>query len=163
MASRSSAALRNTDGAQSVLKNLTTNNWTGKALYSLFDQACFSGSMLVLNILLARWTSPEEYGAFAVIFALFLILAGIHNALIVEPMTVFGAQQEPEQLPRFLGQVYFLHAVVILAIAVVAFIIVLFLTAEALSGPKGALVITTPLILCFWTARICISGMIDLN
>ncbi len=153
MASRSSAALGYTGSAQSVFKSLAANKWTGKTLYSLFDQACFSGSMLVLNILLARWTSPEEYGAFAVIFALFLILAGIHNALIVEPMTVFGAQQKPEQLPRFLGQVYFLHAVVVLGVALVAAIIVLFLTAESLSDSKWALVITTPLILCFWTAR----------
>ena len=153
MASRSSGALRYTSGAQSVFKNLATNKWTGKTLYSLFDQACFSGSMLVLNILLARWTSPEEYGAFAVIFALFLILAGIHNALIVEPMTVFGAQQKTGQLPQFLGQVYFLHIVVVAAIAVVATVIVYFLTAQPLSSSRWALVITTPLILFFWTAR----------
>jgi len=142
-----------TDKSKAEESNAAFGRWQKPAIFSLADQAVFSGSMLVLNILLARWTSPEEYGAFAVIFALFLILAGIHNGLIVEPMTVFGAQQEPERLPRFLGQVYILHAVVVLGVALVAAIIVLFITAESLSDSKWALVITTPLILCFWTAR----------
>ena len=72
--------------------------WQTPALISLADQAVFSGSMLLVNILLARWTSPEEFGAFAVLFAVFLIFAGFHNALIVEPMSVFGARKEAAAL-----------------------------------------------------------------
>jgi len=65
--------------------------WKSRAFFSLADQAVFSGAMFIVNILLARWTSPKEYGAFAVLFAIFGILSGFHSALIIERMTVYGS------------------------------------------------------------------------
>ncbi len=41
--------------------------WQKSTIISLADQAVFAGTMLLVNILLARWTSPEEFGAFAVL------------------------------------------------------------------------------------------------
>lgn len=41
-------------------------------------------------MLLARWLDVKSYGAFAVSFALFLLLGAIHSTLLVEPMLVFG-------------------------------------------------------------------------
>ena len=91
-------AERQTGESKSEESAAPLGRWQRPTIISLADQAVFSGSMLLVNILLARWTSPEEFGAFAVLFAVFLIFAGFHNALIIEPMSVFGARKEAAAL-----------------------------------------------------------------
>ena len=65
--------------------------WLGKGFWALLDQGLFSGANFLVNILLARWLPPEEYGAFAVAMSVFYLLAGFHTAVLTEPMMVFGA------------------------------------------------------------------------
>ena len=130
-----------------------TGGWTKKTLFTLADQAVFSGSMFAINILLVRWTSPQEYGAFAVLFAIFLILSGIHNALVIEPMTVFGSKKEQQELSPYMAGVYLLHGIVVIAIAAVAIVIALMIGHDSLTIGRWALPIATPLVLCFWLVR----------
>lgn len=59
-----------------------------KGIASLADQGMFSGANFITQVLLARWLLPEAYGAFAVAYTLFLLVSGIFNALILEPMSV---------------------------------------------------------------------------
>jgi O-antigen/teichoic acid export membrane protein len=59
----------------------------------VLDQSLFSLSNFLLNILLARWLSPSEYGAFTVGLAILLVAATVHAALITDPMLVFGASR----------------------------------------------------------------------
>ena len=127
--------------------------WTDRAIRGLFDQAMFSGSMFALNILLARWTGPDEYGSFAVLFAIFLILAGIHNALIIEPMTIYGSRKSGTELSVYLAHVYVLHLVVVCAIAAVAIVIAAMISDPDLSRAKWALPFTIPLALSYWVVR----------
>lgn len=65
--------------------------WGAKGGLALTDQALFAGAQFVLNILLARWLLPAEYGAFAVAYSVFVLAAGAHSALLLEPMTIFGS------------------------------------------------------------------------
>lgn len=65
--------------------------WARSGAWSVLDQALFAGANFLVNILLARWLSPEAYGAFAVAFAVFLLAGTVHGGLFVEPMLVFGA------------------------------------------------------------------------
>ena len=67
--------------------------WLGRAGFAVADQAVLSGTTLVLNVLFARWMSTEEFGLLAVEMSCILLLSGIHNALILEPMSVFGAHK----------------------------------------------------------------------
>jgi len=127
--------------------------WQAPALISLADQAVFSGSMLLVNILLARWTSPEEFGAFAVLFAVFLIFAGFHNALIVEPMSVFGARKDAAARQVYFRHVYLMHGAVVAVLATVAGLGVVFLGGESLRTAKWALPLVIPLAMTFWLAR----------
>jgi O-antigen/teichoic acid export membrane protein len=127
--------------------------WHRPALISLADQAVFSGSMLLVNILLARWTSPEEFGAFAVLYAVFLIFAGFHNALIVEPMSVFGARKEAAARQVYFRHVYLMHGAVVAVLAMIACLGVVFLGGESLRTAKWALPIAIPLAMTFWLAR----------
>ena len=66
-------------------------NFAGKAAFAISDQALFSGANFGLNILLARWLAPAEYGAFSLAYSVFLLFAVVHTALFIEPMMVFGS------------------------------------------------------------------------
>jgi small-conductance mechanosensitive channel len=59
--------------------------------YSIADQAFAVGGMFLANVALARARSKEEYGAFALCYSVYTFLAGLHNAIILEPFTVFGS------------------------------------------------------------------------
>jgi O-antigen/teichoic acid export membrane protein len=86
--------------------------WGLKAGIAILDQGLFSGSNFVLNILLARWLRPEEYGAFSIAFAIYLFFSGFHNALVLEPMSVFGTAKYSDVLKGYLTGQFFIHFVV---------------------------------------------------
>lgn len=65
--------------------------WARRSVWTVADQALFAGANFLVNIVLARWLSPEAYGAFSVAFVVFLLAGAIHGGLFVEPMLVFGA------------------------------------------------------------------------
>ncbi|HEV2282708.1 MAG TPA: polysaccharide biosynthesis C-terminal domain-containing protein [bacterium] len=54
------------------------------------DQGLFAVSNFLVNVMLARWLAPEDYGAFTVAYAALLLLGTAHTALLTEPMLVFG-------------------------------------------------------------------------
>jgi len=58
--------------------------------WAVSDQALFALSNFALNLLLARWMSPRDYGAFGVAFSIFLLLGVLHTAFFTEPMLVHG-------------------------------------------------------------------------
>lgn len=64
--------------------------WGIRLFFSLADPGATLSAGLLVSLLLARWLPAEQYGAFALAFALFLFLSGIHNALVLEPMSVLG-------------------------------------------------------------------------
>jgi O-antigen/teichoic acid export membrane protein len=44
-----------------------------------------------VHVLLARWLSTDDYGVFVISFSLLLLATALHNALVAEPVLVFGA------------------------------------------------------------------------
>lgn len=64
--------------------------WLLKGGLAILDQGLFAGTNFLANILLARWLSADQYGAFALAYAAFLFCGLFHSALITEPMMVFG-------------------------------------------------------------------------
>jgi O-antigen/teichoic acid export membrane protein len=73
-------------------KDIVTR-WLGRTGFAVADQALLSGTTFTLNILFARWMSAQEFGVFAVEMACILLVGSIQNALVLEPMTVFGARK----------------------------------------------------------------------
>lgn len=59
--------------------------------WAIVDQGLFALSNFALNLLLARWLLPEDYGAFSVAFSIFLFLGVLHTSFFTEPMLVFGS------------------------------------------------------------------------
>jgi hypothetical protein len=92
--------------------------WAPKAFYALSDQGLFASSNFVLNVLLARWLTPEEYGGFALAFSVFLLLAMAHSALLVEPALIFGPGRYGTRQRWYLHRLVLGHAAVTTGTAV---------------------------------------------
>jgi O-antigen/teichoic acid export membrane protein len=83
--------------------------WVGKGSFALLDQGLISGSNFLIGILLARWLAPEAYGAYGLAFAIFVLLSLVHQALILEPMSVFGPSQYRNCQREYLGSLLWIH------------------------------------------------------
>jgi O-antigen/teichoic acid export membrane protein len=92
--------------------------WSSRAAFSLADQGLVSGTGFATNFLLARWLAPNVYGAFAVVFAGFLFIAGFHNVLLLEPISVLGPARHATGLPQYFRVQLKIHAVLIAPLSV---------------------------------------------
>ncbi len=77
----------------SALRDLLRGSWLRQGVWTVLDQALFAGANFLVNVLLARWLSPEAYGAFTVAFVVFLLAGTVHGGLLIEPMLVFGPER----------------------------------------------------------------------
>jgi O-antigen/teichoic acid export membrane protein len=68
---------------------------------STVDQALSVGGMFLLNVALARVNTKEEYGVFALSYSVLTFLMGLHNAVILEPYTVYGSGRHRDQLSDY--------------------------------------------------------------
>jgi O-antigen/teichoic acid export membrane protein len=132
------------------------SGWAAKVSSALIDQALFSGSGFVINVLLARWMAPEEYGAYVVAFSWFLLAQNLYDAALVEPMAVFGPGKFAPRLRTYLK--YLLYAHGILSVLIAVGLAVGALTQRHLpSAPLYAALIgtafSTPFLLLRWLTR----------
>ena len=131
--------------------------WGTKGGLAIVDQGLISGSNFLLGILLARWLVPEQYGAYALAFSVFLLLSFLYHSLLLEPMAVFSGSAYSRSLRGYLKSLIWIH----LSITVVSLVVlgtsagVAFIRAEP-GGLPGALLgvtLASPCILLFWLAR----------
>jgi O-antigen/teichoic acid export membrane protein len=106
-------------------------------------------------VIVARRSEPAEYGAFAVAFAAFLFLAGFHQALFLEPMSVLSARREQAGLDEYLSQLAALHFVLTVpsGLAVACTLLVPGIDRGAASGAVLGLAAALPIILLLWLTR----------
>lgn len=131
--------------------------WIHKGGLALIDQGLVSGSNFVISILLARWLTPEFYGAYAVAFGIYVLLQLTYSALVLEPMAVFGGAAYRNCLRGYCGSMLWAH----LAMSVAVFVLVgaSAIMAQTLhwgAGLAGALLgvaVATPCLLLLWYAR----------
>lgn len=69
--------------------------------YSLADQALSVGGIFLVNLVLARTQSREEYGMFALSYSVLIFLMGLQNAAILEPFTVYGSGRHSGRLAEY--------------------------------------------------------------
>jgi O-antigen/teichoic acid export membrane protein len=130
--------------------------WGWLSALSFVDQGLTSAAGFGVNLFLARMP-PKVYGAFAVAFAGFLFVAGFHNVLLLEPMSVMGPSRYAEKLPAYFRSMIVVHAVLVGALSGVLLLAGLILQAVAPQSPLvsavmgGALAI--PFLLLAWLAR----------
>lgn len=127
-----------------------------KGFWAVTDQGLFAISNFVLNILLARWLYPQDYGAFAATFAVFLFLGTLHTGVLTEPMVVFGSGRYKNRLSEYLGTLLGGH----LGFAVLSGLLLLLASLglglaglSSLSMMLLALALAGPFILLLWLMR----------
>lgn len=84
----------------------------GRGLWAVLDQGFFALSNLTLGVLLARWLTAREYGAFALAFSVFLLFGTVYSALVPEPMLVFGTSRYAAAFGAYLRRLLAGHALV---------------------------------------------------
>ena len=130
--------------------------WAKKGGLAVLDQGFFSGANFLVNILLARWLAPKEYGAFAVALSVFYLLAGFHTAVLTEPMMVFGAGKYREHFRKYLGMLFWGHwavsALIAIALGIAAFVMAR-LDSAAMAQALAGLAIASPFLLLLWLTR----------
>ncbi|MFZ0417790.1 MAG: hypothetical protein WAM04_06780 [Candidatus Sulfotelmatobacter sp.] len=83
--------------------------WVTKGGLAILDYGLFSGSNFLLGILLARWMAPEQYGAYALAFSIFILVTFLYQALVLEPLSVFSGTAYPNNLRGYLRSNLWLH------------------------------------------------------
>jgi O-antigen/teichoic acid export membrane protein len=130
--------------------------WLRRGTAAIADQGLFAVANFVLNILLARWLSPRDYGGFSVAFASFLLLGTMHTALLTEPMLVFGSGRRSNDFASYIRSLVHLHWRASL-VAGGALVLGGALAAthgdSSLAACLGAFAVAGPVILLTWLAR----------
>src|SRR5713101_4769772 len=87
---------------RSVVSTLPAPSRLMPIAYSFADQGLAVGANFLANVMLARTQTKEEYGMFALSYSVFTFLAGLHNATILEPYTVYGSGRYRDCSPQYL-------------------------------------------------------------
>jgi O-antigen/teichoic acid export membrane protein len=128
-----------------------------KGFWAVVDQGLFAVSNFALNVLLARWLAPQDYGAFTLAFSVLLLLGTFHSALLIEPMLIFGPGRYKERLSEYLGVLVYGHwslAVPVGSLLLLGTSLTLGLTgSNALSVAFLGLALAGPLICFLWLVR----------
>jgi O-antigen/teichoic acid export membrane protein len=121
------------------------------------DQGLISGSNFLISIWLARWLPPDQYGAYALAYQIFLVLALFYQTLIQEPMMVFGASVYRDSLREYLGVVLRIHLRIALSAMLIlglsAWLVEQFAASHSLSGALAGVAFAAPWLLFFWLLR----------
>lgn len=136
------------------LKDL--QRWSIKGLLSVLDQGLFSGANFIASIIFARWLSPNDYGAFALVFTLYLLFTGFYIAFILEPMSVLGPSKYLKQLPQYLFVQLKLHGIMTCILGCIT-LLVGWLALGSGSEPLGVAFLgaglSVPFMLLLWYVR----------
>lgn len=123
----------------------------------MLDQGLISGSNFIMGILLARWMVPDAYGAYSLAFSVFLLLTIIYQAVLLEPMMVFGGAAETESLRGYIRVLTRIHWFLVFgifsALALTAEVAHQWKPESPLPGALLGVVIAGPCVLLFWLYR----------
>jgi len=131
--------------------------WGAKGGLAILEYGLIAGSNFILGFLLARWMTPEQYGAYGLGFSIFLLLSFLYQALLLEPMSVYGGSNFRENLRGYMRTSLKMHNAISVAIFVVFAIAaaVTYATGKspALAGALAGLTVAAPCIFLFWLGR----------
>jgi O-antigen/teichoic acid export membrane protein len=132
-------------------------HWGTKGGLAILDQGLISGSNFMISILLARWLMPDQYGAYAVAFGIYMMLALVYQSLVLEPMGVFGGSVFRNNLRGYLRSLISIHVVLSAAICIallLAWAIAHHISpSSAVAGALGGIAFASPCLMLFALAR----------
>lgn len=129
--------------------------WTPRIGLAVLDQGLTSGGTFLLSLLLARWLPPSEYGAFAIGVSALLFLAGVQNALVIEPLSVLGPAKTEADRDEYLLQAISGNTILTLSFGAICVLVGVGLLVAGLpwSTVSLALGLAVPCVLSFWCLR----------
>lgn len=130
--------------------------WLRGGTWAILDQSLFALSNFAINLCLARWLTPSEYGAFATVFMILLMFGSFHSALIIEPMIVFSSSIYKERFHEYLSIVisgHWILTVCISALTLLAGAVAWHQHSYTLAVTLAGLALASPMILYQWFAR----------
>jgi len=131
--------------------------WGTKGGLAILEYGLIAGSNFVLGFLLARWMTPEQYGAYGLGFSIFLLLSFLYQALLLEPMSVYGGSTYRENLRGYMKTSLKMHnaisAVIFVVFAIAAAVTYFIGKSPALAGALAGLTVAAPCIFLFWFGR----------
>lgn len=131
--------------------------WVTKGGLAVVDYGLISGSNFLLGILLARWLSPREYGAYALSFSFFILAGFLYQTLLLEPLSVFSGTTFRENLRGYLKTTLWIHwalsLVMCLILAIAAGVTSQIGHSHLLAVALAGMTIATPFILMHGLGR----------
>ena len=132
-------------------------HWGRKGGLAILDQGLISGSNFIVSILLARWLMPDQYGAYAVAFGIYIMLSLVYQSLVLEPMGVFGGSIFRSNLRGYLRSLVGIHvalSITICSALVIAWAVAHWLGAgTAVTGALAGIAFASPCLMLFALAR----------
>ncbi|HTW57371.1 MAG TPA: hypothetical protein VMD99_04550 [Terriglobales bacterium] len=131
--------------------------WTSKGGLAILDQGLISGSNFIISILLGRWLMPDQYGAYAVAFGIWIMLSLVYQSLVLEPMGVFGGSTFRSNLRGYVRSLLSIHGV--LSVSICAALVLAWAAAHRLgagpatTGALAGIAFASPCLMLFNLAR----------
>jgi O-antigen/teichoic acid export membrane protein len=134
--------------------------------WAILDQAVFAGAtFVVLNVVLARKLPSAEYGAFTLSYSILLFLGNLHESVLGEPATVFGAGRYAAMFHGYLRILLTLHFLIAAAGAAILVAIgaILSRSDASLGWAITGAGLAVPFLLLLWLFRraVCVRGDIS--
>jgi O-antigen/teichoic acid export membrane protein len=83
------------------------------------DQVVSSSSNFLVGVLVGRYAGPGPYGAYILAFTMWLLVVGIHRALVTEPVVIDGGLHDDRAATLRRGLIADLRLAVVLALLLV--------------------------------------------
>ena len=80
-----------------------------RVLAAIVEQVLFAGTNFVVTILLVRWMAADQMGAYSFGFAIFLLFLVIFEAIVSDPIPIFGSAKYASQIHAYMGAVLWCH------------------------------------------------------
>ena len=87
---------------------------------ALLDQAVVTFSNFLVFVLFAKHLAINELGQFTLLFTLAVILSGVHNALVAEPIRIYGVEYKSAGLKLFLNNQLKIRGLVLFLLCVIS-------------------------------------------
>jgi O-antigen/teichoic acid export membrane protein len=133
--------------------------WVSKGGLAILDQGLISGSNFMVSILLARWLMPDQYGAYAIAFGIYMMLSLVYQSLVLEPMAVFGGSVFRTNLRGYVRTLVSIH--ILLSVAIFAALLGSWgishqvSSGSAVTGALAGIAFASPCLMLFALARRC--------
>lgn len=132
---------------------MTRVKWLFRGGGAVADEGLTAVAHFIMNVLLVRELTPEEYGQFVIAWTVLLLVGAVHAGFVLEPMTVFASSRYRPGASVYVGRVVRAQFVALagLSASITAVWLAIRMGHEASSVLAGAVV--APFVLLLWTLR----------